>query len=286
MIRPGALLRAWRVRLREKLRSFPLQRRVALLTSFAVAIAVAVTGMAGYFTLRLALYRSLDSELTEVAEALASPVARNIRNIGGLTEFTLEAGNFSVAVVRADGQVFFVQGEQVHLQVGDEELAVARLHNGVSARSGVATDGRAVPDGGGAAGGPRQLRPGARPAAERHQRHPQLPVDRARAVRRDRGRAGRCRWDGGRPVGPATRTPADGRGGVRRADRRPDPDPGHRQRRRGPAGRLVQPDAGLARLLPRTAAAADRRRGPRAADPADQSADQHRAAVLDATSRC
>ena len=142
MIRPAALLRAWRVRLREKLRSFPLQRRVALLTSFAVAIAVAVTGMAGYFTLRLALYRSLDSELTEVAEALASPVARNIRNIGGLTEFTLEAGNFSVAVVRADGQVFFVQGEQVHLQVGDEELAVARLHNGVSARSGVATDGR------------------------------------------------------------------------------------------------------------------------------------------------
>jgi two-component system sensor histidine kinase MprB len=141
-MRPGALLRAWRVRLREKLRKFPLQRRVALLTSFAVAVAVAVTGMAGYFTLRLALYRSLDSELTEVAEALASPVARNIRNIGGLTEFTLEAGNFSVAVVRADGQVFFVQGEQVHLEVGDEELAVARLHNGVSARSGVATDGR------------------------------------------------------------------------------------------------------------------------------------------------
>lgn len=143
----------WRVRLawvpralwawfREGLSRAPLQRRVALLTSFAVAVAVAVTGTAGYFTLRLALYRSLDNELTEVAGALAGPVARNIRNIGGLTEFTLEAGNFSVAVVRADGEVFFVPGEQVHLDVGDEELALARLHNGVSARSGTDTEGR------------------------------------------------------------------------------------------------------------------------------------------------
>ncbi|MDN5763855.1 MAG: HAMP domain-containing histidine kinase [Microlunatus sp.] len=124
------------------MRKVPLQRRVALLTSFAVAVAVAVTGLAGYFTLRLSLYRSLDSELTEVAMALSDPVAGDIRRIGGLTQFTLQAGNFSVAVVRADGQVFFVPGDEVHLEVGSEELAVARLHNGVSARSGVASDGR------------------------------------------------------------------------------------------------------------------------------------------------
>ena len=93
--RPGAVLRSLWSRFREGLSRAPLQRRVALLTSFAVAIAVAVTGMAGYFTLRLALYRSLDSELTSVAAAVSSPVARSIGNIGGLTEFTLEAGNFS-----------------------------------------------------------------------------------------------------------------------------------------------------------------------------------------------
>jgi len=140
--RPRALLRSLWSRFRERLSRAPLQRRVALLTSFAVAIAVAVTGMAGYFTLRLALYRSLDSELTAVAEALSGRVASNIRSIGGLTEFTLEAGNFSVAVVRADGEVSYVPGEQVHLEVGDTELAVARLHNGVSARSGTDTEGR------------------------------------------------------------------------------------------------------------------------------------------------
>jgi two-component system sensor histidine kinase MprB len=151
--RPRVWLRSLWTRFREALSKAPLQRRVALLTSFAVAVAVAMTGAAGYFTLRLALYRSLDSELTEVAEALADPVARNIRNIGGLTEFTLEAGNFSVAVVRADGQVSYVPGEQVHLEIDDPELAVARLHNGVSARSGVDSSGRpyrivAVPIGG------------------------------------------------------------------------------------------------------------------------------------------
>jgi two-component system sensor histidine kinase MprB len=140
--RLAAGMRGLWIRFREGLSKAPLQRRVALLTSFAVAVAVAVTGAAGYFTLRLALYRSLDSELTEVAEALAAPVARNIRSIGGLTEFTLEAGNFSVALVRADGQVTFVPGEQVHLVIGDDELALARLHNGVSARSGEDTEGR------------------------------------------------------------------------------------------------------------------------------------------------
>ena len=115
---------------------------MALLTSFAVAVAVAVTGMAGYFTLRLALYRSLDSELTSVASALSNPIARSIGNIGGLTEFTLEAGNFSVALVRADGAVKYVTGEEVHLQVGDDELAMARLQNGISSRSGTDTAGR------------------------------------------------------------------------------------------------------------------------------------------------
>jgi len=140
--RPGAVLRSLWSRFREGLSRAPLQRRVALLTSFAVAIAVAVTGMAGYFTLRLALYRSLDSELTSVAAAVSSPVARSIGNIGGLTEFTLEAGNFSVALVRADGDVKYVTGEEVHLLTGDRELVVARLQNGISTRSGTDTAGR------------------------------------------------------------------------------------------------------------------------------------------------
>ena len=52
------VLRAW-------LRALPLQRRVAYLTTAAVALAVAVTSVAGYLTLRISLYRALDAELVE-----------------------------------------------------------------------------------------------------------------------------------------------------------------------------------------------------------------------------
>ncbi len=128
-------------RLRTWLRSFPLERRVFLLTTVAVALAVAVTGLAAYITLRVSLYRALDDELTDVASTLAVPVALDITRLGGLTESALRAGDVSVAAYRADGMTFFVPDEREHLVLGDEELAVARLQRGASARSGVATDG-------------------------------------------------------------------------------------------------------------------------------------------------
>ena len=49
----------------------PLQRRVAYLTTVAVALAVAATSVAGYVTLRVSLYRALDAELVTTAAALA-----------------------------------------------------------------------------------------------------------------------------------------------------------------------------------------------------------------------
>ena len=130
-----ARLRAW-------LRAFPLQRRVAYLTTVAVALAVAVTSVAGYVTLRISLYRALDAELVQTATSLAAvPVAEDIRILGGLTERALRAGNVSVAAIRTDGEIFNVPDERDHLVLGPEELAVARLQSGYSARSGVTTGG-------------------------------------------------------------------------------------------------------------------------------------------------
>lgn len=126
--------------LRRTIRRFPLQRRVAYLTTVAVALAVAATSIAGYLTLRVSLYSALDAELTEIASSLTQPVAQDIRNLGGLTERALRAGNVSVAAVRADGAVYYVPDEQVHLVLGPDEVAVAKLHQGASARSGVASD--------------------------------------------------------------------------------------------------------------------------------------------------
>src|SRR4051795_3051125 len=128
-------------RLRAWLRAWPLQRRVAYLTTVAVALAVAITSVAGYVTLRYSLYRALDQELTEVAISLTQPVAQDIRNLGGLTERALRAGNISVAAVRSDGTIFYVPDERVHLVLGPAELSVAKLQQGNSARSGYASDG-------------------------------------------------------------------------------------------------------------------------------------------------
>lgn len=118
-----------------------MQRRVAYLTTVAVALAVAATSVAGYLTLRVSLYQALDSELVDIATSLSVPVAQDIRSLGGLTERALRAGNVSVAVVRADGQVFYVPDERQHLVLGHDELATARLHLGHTARSGQAADG-------------------------------------------------------------------------------------------------------------------------------------------------
>src|SRR5215211_4468089 len=130
-----ARLKAW-------LRALPLQRRVAYLTTVAVALVVAATSVAGYMTLRISLYNALDEELVEIASSLAVvPVAQDIRTLGGLTERALRVGNVSVAAIRTDGEIFYVPDERDHLVVGAEELAVARLQSGYSARSGVMTDG-------------------------------------------------------------------------------------------------------------------------------------------------
>ncbi|HEY5822450.1 MAG TPA: HAMP domain-containing sensor histidine kinase [Propionibacteriaceae bacterium] len=130
-------------RVRVWLAAWPLQRRVAYLTTVAVALAVAATSIAGYLTLRYSLYSALDDELVDIASSLAVPVAQDIRNLGGLTERALRAGNVSVAAVRSDKVVFYVPDERQHLIIGDDEYAVARLHRTATARSGVASDGEA-----------------------------------------------------------------------------------------------------------------------------------------------
>ena len=131
-------------RLRAWLRAWPLQRRVAYLTTIAVALAVALTSVAGYVTLRISLYRALDAEMVQTATSLAVvPVAQDIRTLGGLTERALRAGNVSVAAIRTDGETFYVPDERDHLVLGATELAVARLQSGYSARNGVTSGGDA-----------------------------------------------------------------------------------------------------------------------------------------------
>ena len=124
------------------IRSLPLQRRVASLSAIAVALAVAITSVAGYLTVRISVHHALDAHLTEVATSLTDPVAHDLRHLGGLTETAEVAGNFRIAAVRSDGAVFHVPDERVHLVIGPEELGVARSQERRPARSAVASDGK------------------------------------------------------------------------------------------------------------------------------------------------
>lgn len=127
--------------LRKKWRKLPLRSRVAYLTSVAVALAVAVSSIAGYVTIRLSLYQAVDVELIEIAGGLTSTVARDPTRLGGLTENGLRAGSMSAAVVRADGQVYLLPGDETRLVLGPRELTVARLQSEPSARTGEAKNG-------------------------------------------------------------------------------------------------------------------------------------------------
>ena len=171
-----------------------------------------------------------------------------------------------------------VPDERVHLVLGAEELAVARLQGPPSARSGIATDGS-------------EYRIMAVPLTGLGDYA--LVVGRPLQVINDTLTS---LWLVLIIFGVAGVVLAAIAGSaVARSSLRPvrelsaavehvaltedlDPDRGERQRRPDPAGRGVQPDAALAGVLPGAAAAADRRRRPRAADAADQPAYQHRAA--------
>ncbi len=265
--------------LRRYLRTISLRRRVAALTAFAVTVAVVITGVAAYATTRLALYNELDTELTALARSAAATVGTDVRGLGGLTGEALQAGNVSVAVISAQGAVTLVPDELVTLAPGPQELTIARLQSGSTARTAVASNGQlyrmvAVPI------------PG---------------LDYALVLGRPLTATDlilRSLWlvlviFGAVAIVLAGLTgSAVARSGLRPLRRLTDaveqvaatddlaPIAVTGRDEMSPAGRVLQPDGPVAEPLPGAAAAADRRRRARATDAADQPADQRRTAGL------
>jgi two-component system, OmpR family, sensor histidine kinase MprB len=130
------------LRIRAFLRTFSLQTRVTVLTAVAVALAVAATGAAAFLTTRLALYQQLDSELLDLAVTVATPLGAAPQDLEDVNTSALEAINASAALVSADGKVLQVPQQQVALQPGAEELAIARLGTGHSVRTELAANGQ------------------------------------------------------------------------------------------------------------------------------------------------
>ena len=128
-------------RLRRWLRTPSLQRRVGTLTAVAVFLGVALTGMAGYITARVSLYDQLDRELISMAQVTADSIGTDLQTLGGMDAESLRAVNVTLVLLKSDGTTIRVPGERVSLELGPSELALARLQQGSSTRTGTTTDG-------------------------------------------------------------------------------------------------------------------------------------------------
>ncbi|AOG28607.1 HAMP domain-containing sensor histidine kinase [Cutibacterium avidum] len=118
-------------------------RRVSLLVSISVVVAVALTSLSAWLMTRISLYDELDEQLTRMATTISPSVAADPQNLGGLEASSLAATNTTLILVRADGQVATAPGAEVTVTTGVQELAVARTGTGVKART--VMDSRGVP---------------------------------------------------------------------------------------------------------------------------------------------
>lgn len=129
-------------RLRRLLRRPFLQRRIGFLTGVAVTVAVAITGLAGYLTAQNSLYAQLDSDLVQVATLTADSIGRDVEAMSGITEQSLRPANLTVVLLRSDGYTVRVPGQRTTLDLGNDELALARLQVGSTRRNGQSSEGQ------------------------------------------------------------------------------------------------------------------------------------------------
>lgn len=132
-----------------------LASRVTLLAGMAVGLSVAIVALAGFATVRMQMYSSLDQSLLDRASAAAQ-----VDNLSALTRervpaWTLGAADVRIAFLSAEGQITSLD-RVTALSLGEPELDVAQGRSGYSVRTVTTDAGRfrqvAVPtrDGGAA----------------------------------------------------------------------------------------------------------------------------------------
>ncbi len=102
-----------------------LASRVVLLTTFAVALAVAFVAAGAFITVRMQLQSSLDSQLLDRAETASSQIDQVTTALEGGRAFLIGVSDVRVASVRADGVVKFID-EGGPIALGKPEVEVAR----------------------------------------------------------------------------------------------------------------------------------------------------------------
>lgn len=118
-----ARLRAGRIR--DRIRRLPLRTRVGALAALGVGLAVLLTAIAAYATVRVQLTNNVDDRLFDRAyQAVASPLAEPAQLVQVPSEAIL-AADLRVGLVRFDNVRFSTFGEQSAPPIGSREVAVA-----------------------------------------------------------------------------------------------------------------------------------------------------------------
>ena len=134
----------------------PLQRRVSLLTTIAVALAVVVFSLVGYLAAAVDARAGLAGDRPQHRGRPRGPGRRGTsRTTGALSADLRQAGGVVVEAVDARGQVLRPPGEQPDLVVDAGGPRVAAPGGATLERTGASTDGRAVRRRGRAAAGHR-----------------------------------------------------------------------------------------------------------------------------------
>lgn len=115
-----------------------LQGRLALLTGISVALAVLFVGVTAYFITRWSLLDQLDRELASAATSASATIATDVSGFTSLNAAGLRSTNELLSLVHTSGEVRHSAGQVVQVPSTPEEVAVARMKSGSSARSVVA----------------------------------------------------------------------------------------------------------------------------------------------------
>lgn len=121
--------------LRSRIARLPLRTRVGLLAALSVGLAVLLTALVGYLTVRTQLTRSVDDNLFDRARQAVSTQLGDPAEVTGLPSEALLAAGLRVAVLSADNVARSPLGINSAPPLGRPELAVARGSSDQSVRT-------------------------------------------------------------------------------------------------------------------------------------------------------
>jgi two-component system, OmpR family, sensor histidine kinase MprB len=107
------------------LRRRPLQRRVTVMLTVALALAILLSNVAGYVALRATLVDASETLALSIAQELVAPASASVARSGQLDAEVRQAGGVVVEAVDRGGAVVRVPGEsqELVLQAGDRAAA-------------------------------------------------------------------------------------------------------------------------------------------------------------------